>query len=375
MPSDLHFMRLALRLARRGYGRTSPNPMVGAVLVREGVIIGQGWHHQAGQAHAEIEALCDAQKRAPSGGGAHGATLYVTLEPCSTHGRTPPCTGAIIAAGVRRVVAAASDPNPAHDGRGFAILQRAGIEVSAGLLAGEAAELNAAFNHWIVHRTPLVTVKAGMSLDGKIATVTGESRWITGEKARALGMKLRAGADAILVGVKTVLADDPGLTVRLPGFAQKRWRRIILDPRARTPLTAKVVSDSHAASTIVVVTKAAPSRRAAALGRRVRVLCAPSRADGIDLKWLLRKLGQEDVTLLLVEGGGETNAAFFSAGLAGRVAFFYAPLVLGGRSAPKSVAGEGVTRLSQAPVLRDARWRRLGHDLVFTALVNSVAKL
>jgi diaminohydroxyphosphoribosylaminopyrimidine deaminase/5-amino-6-(5-phosphoribosylamino)uracil reductase len=369
MSSDLHFMRLALRLARRGFGRTSPNPMVGAILVREGAVIGQGWHRRAGEAHAEIEALRDAQRPGLSGG-AKGATLYVTMEPCSTHGRTPPCTSAIIAAGIRRVVAAATDPNPAHGGRGFAILQRAGIEVSSGLLAGEAAEMNAAFHHWIVHRTPLVTVKAGMSLDGKIATVVGESRWITGEKSRALGMTLRAGADAILVGVKTVLADDPSLTVRLPGFKEKRWRRIILDPRARTPLTAKVVSDPHAASTILVVTKAAPSRRVAALGRRVRLLRAPTRAKGIDLKWLLHKLGQEEVTSLLVEGGGETNATFLSAGLAGRVAFFYAPLVLGGRGAPKAVAGEGAARLSQALVLHGARWRRIGDDLLLSGYVH-----
>jgi diaminohydroxyphosphoribosylaminopyrimidine deaminase/5-amino-6-(5-phosphoribosylamino)uracil reductase len=371
--SDLYFMRLALRLARRGFGRTSPNPMVGAVLVREGAVIGQGWHHRAGQPHAEIEALRDAQQRGLSASGANGATLYVTLEPCSTHGRTPPCTSALIAAGIRRVVAAAHDPNPAHDGRGFAMLERAGIEVSAGLLAREAAELNEAFHHWIVHRTPLVAVKAGMSLDGKIATVAGESRWITGEKARALGMKLRAGADAILVGVKTILADDPSLTVRLPGFPEKRWRRIILDPRARTPLTAKVVSDPHAASTIVVVTKAAPSRRAAALGRRARVLRAPARANGIDLRWLLKKLGQEEVTSLLVEGGGETNAAFLSAGLAGRVAFFYAPLALGGRGAPKAVAGEGVAGLSRALMLRAARWRRVGEDLYLSARAPETA--
>jgi diaminohydroxyphosphoribosylaminopyrimidine deaminase/5-amino-6-(5-phosphoribosylamino)uracil reductase len=367
--TDLQFMRLALRLARRGFGRTSPNPMVGAVLVREGIVIGQGWHHRAGEAHAEIEALRDAQGRGLSGGGANGATLYVTLEPCSTHGRTPPCTGAIIAAGIQRVVAAARDPNPSHGGRGFAILQRAGIEVSAGLLAGEAEEMNAAFHHWIVHRTPWVTVKAGMSLDGKVATVGGQSRWITGEKSRALGMKLRAGADAILVGVKTVLADDPSLTVRQPGFREKRWRRIILDPRARTPLTAKVVSDAHAASTIVVVTKAAPSRRADALGRHVRLLCAPGRADGIDLKWLLEKLGQEEVTSLLVEGGGETNAAFLSAGLTGRVEFFYAPMVLGGRGAPKAVAGEGVATVDHAPRLRGARWRRIGQDLLLSGYV------
>ena len=362
-------MRLALRLARRGFGRTSPNPMVGAVLVRKGVALGQGWHHRAGQAHAEIEALRDAQRRGVSGGGAKGATLYVTLEPCSTHGRTPPCTDAIIAAGIRRVVAAVRDPNPAHAGRGFAILERAGIEVSTGLLAEEAAEMNAAFHHWIVHRTPLVTVKAGMSLDGKIATMAGESRWITGEKARAVGMKLRAGADAILVGVNTVLADDPSLTVRLPGFKEKRWRRIILDPRARTPLTAKVVSDSHAALTIVVVTKTAPSRRATALGRRVRLLRAPARANGINLKWLLKKLGQEEVTSLLVEGGGETNASFLSAGVAGRVFFFYAPMVIGGRGAPKAVAGEGVGKLSQAPLLSGAHWRRMDDDLLLSGYV------
>src|SRR5580658_2037588 len=237
MPTDLHFMRLALRLARRGFGHTSPNPIVGAVLVRDGAVLGRGWHHRAGEAHAEIEALRDARRRTGSAEGASGATLYVTLEPCSTQGRTPPCTEAIIAAGIGRVVAAATDPNPAHAGRGFELLRRAGLEVSDGLLAQEAAEMNEAFAHWIVHRTPLVTVKAGMSLDGKIATVTGESRWITGEKARRLAMKLRAGSDAILVGVKTILADDPSLTVRLAGFKEKRWRRIILDPRARTPLT------------------------------------------------------------------------------------------------------------------------------------------
>ena len=363
-------MRLALRLARRGFGRTSPNPMVGAVLARRGAVLGRGWHHRAGWPHAEIEALRDAQKR---GFRARGATLYVTLEPCSTRGRTPPCTDAIIAAGIRRVVVAAADPNPAHAGRGLAILERAGVRVSAGLLAGEAARMNEAFHHWIVHRTPLVTIKAAMSLDGKIATVTGQSRWITGPKARDLGMKLRAGADAILVGVNTVLADNPTLTVRLPGFKDKRWRRIILDPRARTPLTAKVVSDRHAASTIVVVTNSAPPRRAAALGRRVRLLRAPARAGVINLRWLLGKLGREDITSLLVEGGGETNAAFLSAGLAGRAAFFYAPLVLGGRAAPKAVAGRGFDKLGRAPVLREARWRRLGADLFCAASLPETA--
>ena len=225
-------MRLALRLARRGYGATSPNPMVGAVLVKGGKIIGRGWHRRAGLPHAEIEALRDAQKR---GHNPRGATLYVTLEPCCTHGRTPPCTDAIIAAGIERVVVGATDPNPKHAGKGFKILRRAGIEVITLVkgarhpcmpgwqdtkrrvrndapyqrLSDECVKLNEAFNHWIVHRTPFVTVKAAMTLDGKIATASGESKWITGEKARAHGMKLRLGNDAILVGINTILADDP----------------------------------------------------------------------------------------------------------------------------------------------------------------------
>jgi diaminohydroxyphosphoribosylaminopyrimidine deaminase/5-amino-6-(5-phosphoribosylamino)uracil reductase len=374
MPSDFDFMRVALGLARRGFGRTSPNPMVGAVLVRDGAIIGQGWHQRAGGDHAEIEALQDAQRRFQAAHAMRGATLYVTLEPCSTHGRTPPCTGAIIDAGIRRVVVAASDSNPAHGGRGFALLRRAGLEVATGLLAQESAEMNEVFEHWIVHRTPFVTIKAAMSLDGKIATVAGESRWITSEKSRRFSMKLRAGADAILVGVNTIISDDPSLTVRLAGFREKRWRRIILDPRARTPLEAKVVSDEFAASTTLVVTKAAPARRLAALRRQARLLHAPARSDGVDLRWLLRQLGEEEITSLLVEGGGETNAAFLSAGLARRAVFFYAPLVLGGRGAPKAVAGEGVASLRAAPVLEKVRWRRIGADLLLSARVPEIAR-
>src|ERR1041385_7435431 len=204
-------MRLALRLARRGCGTSSPNPMVGAVLLKQGVIIGRGWHRRAGGPHAEIEALRDAERKGRS---PKGATLYVTLEPCSTHGRTPPCTDAIVAAGIKRVVVGATDPNPPHAGRAFRLLKRAGIGVTPGVHAEECARLNEAFNHWIVRRTPFVTVKAAMTLDGKIATANGESKWITGEQARACGMKLRQGADAILVGINTLLADDPSLTVR-----------------------------------------------------------------------------------------------------------------------------------------------------------------
>src|SRR6266850_285940 len=211
MRTELQYMRLALRLARRGYGVTSPNPMVGAILVKRGRIIGSGWHRHAGLPHAEIEAIRDAQRRGHS---PRGATLYVTLEPCCTHGRTPPCTEAIIAAGIKKVIVGATDPNPRHSGRAFAILKRGSVEVAHGVLEETCQQLNEAFNHWIVHHTPFVTIKAAMTLDGKIATASGESKWITGARARACGMKLRQGADAILVGVNTILADDPSLTAR-----------------------------------------------------------------------------------------------------------------------------------------------------------------
>jgi diaminohydroxyphosphoribosylaminopyrimidine deaminase/5-amino-6-(5-phosphoribosylamino)uracil reductase len=376
---DTSLMWLALRLARRGYGATSPNPTVGAVLVKNGEIIGRGRTAPAGGPHAEIEALRDAQKR---GHISKGATLYATLEPCCTHGRTPPCTDTIIAAGIKRVVIGATDPNPQHAGRGFKILQRAGIQVVHGIFGDECAALNEAFNHWIVHRTPFVTVKAAMTLDGKIATASGESKWITGEKARAHGMKLRQGSDAILVGINTILADNPSLTVRLVQSPKSKvqslrpLRRLILDSMARTPLDAKVVSDEHATLTTIVVNKFAPKKRVAALAKKVNVVIAPTakskienRKSKINLPWLLKKLGAENVTSLLVEGGGEVNASFLLGGFAQRVAFFYAPKILGGRDARKGVAGEGAKSLREVLHLREVKWRKLGDDLLLTAKV------
>src|SRR5438552_6076549 len=407
--TDARFMRLALRLARRGYGTTSPNPMVGAVLVQKGKLIGRGWHRRADEPHAEERAIVDAPRR---GNNTRGGAVYVTLEPCSTHGRTPPCTDALIAAGVGRVVVSATDPKPGHRGKAFKILKRAGIDVtrfdaaplgvprSRGKddarhpdrlktelqteLADECARLNEAFNHWIVNRTPFVTVKAAMTIDGKIATASGESKWITGEKARHYGMKLRKGADAILVGINTVLADDPRQVSRARNTERgkradgKIRRRIILDAKARTPLTAKVVSDEHATATTIIVTEYAPSNRVVALAKRSNVVVASpakskieNRKSKIDLRWLLKKLGAENVTSLLVEGGGEVNASFLLRGLAHRVAFFYAPKVLGGRSARKAVAGEGVQRLEEIVQLRDLEWRRFGPDLLLTARVDA----
>jgi len=385
MRTHASYMRLALRLARRGYGTTSPNPMVGAVVVQGGRVIGRGWHERAGGPHAEIAALREAQQ------GRHrvqGATLYVTLEPCSTRGRTPPCTEAIIGAGLSKVVAGATDPNPRHGGRAFTILRRAGLAVVQGVLAQECERLNEAFNHWIVHRTPFVTVKAAMTLDGKIATAAGESKWITGAEARHCGLRLRQGADAILAGINTVLADDPSLTVRLRGprsvVGGRQRRRIVLDAMARTPLGAKVVSDQQAALTTIVVSKSAPKERVAALAGRVNVLVAPAaKARGrpagrgppgperLDLRWLLKKLGAEEVTSLLVEGGGEVNASFLFEGLAQRIAFFYAPKVLGGREARPAVAGAGARTLEQTLNLSGAEWRKLGPDWLLSARVET----
>ncbi len=368
--SDTSFMRRALTLARRGVGRTSPNPAVGAVIVKRGRVVGEGWHRRTGGPHAEVEAIRDAERR---GNATKGATIYVTLEPCSTHGRTPPCVDAIKAAGIARVVVAATDPNPRHAGRAFRKLRGGGIEVVSGVLADEATDLNEAFNHWIRARTPFVTVKAAMTLDGRIATASGESKWITSEKSRTEAMRLRRRSDAILVGVNTILADDPSLTTRaLSSGAPRRdnrLRRIVLDSRARTPLDAKVVSDEWAGLTTIVTTETAPTRRLAALRKQVSVLVAPAVDGRPDLRWLMKKLGDADVTSLLVEGGGEVNAAFLEARQAQRVAFFYAPKILGGRDARKGVAGVGASTLAEAWRLEQVRWRVLGPDLFLSAKV------
>jgi diaminohydroxyphosphoribosylaminopyrimidine deaminase/5-amino-6-(5-phosphoribosylamino)uracil reductase len=346
--------------------------MVGAVLVRGGKIVGRGWHRRAGEPHAEIEALRDAERR---GFATRGATLYVTLEPCCTHGRTPPCTDAIVAAGIKRVVVGAIDSNPAHGGRGLKILRKAGLSMTQGVLAEEAAGLNEAFNQWVVHGTPFVTVKAAMTLDGKIATPSGESKWITGKASRRHAMKLRAGVDAILVGVNTILADDPSLTVRSARNSGRKTqssklRRIVLDTHARTPRASNVIRDASSHLTTIVVGNTAAAGCIATLRRYANVLVAPVQKGRIDLRWLLRRLGDEGVTSLLVEGGGEVNAAFLLSRLAHRIAFFYAPRILGGRSAHKAVAGEGISSVVKALRLREVEWRRMGPDLFLAARLS-----
>ena len=352
-------MRQALILARKGYGRTSPNPMVGALLVKKGKVIGEGWHKRAGAPHAEIEAIRSAANP-------REATLYVTLEPCSTVGRTTSCVDVVRTSGIRRVVMATIDPNPAHAGRGFRLLRDAGIGVTKGILAEESSELNAAFNHWIVHGIPLVTVKAAITLDGRIATASGQSKWITGLAARRHGQHLRKGNDAILVGIETILEDDPSLSVK--GKLKARpLRRIVLDTHARTPLATNILNDEYSHLTTIVATVDAPKCRVDAVSKKVNVLVSPVRKGRVDLCWLLKRLGREEVTNLLVEGGGEVNASFLLGGLAHRVSLFYAPKILGGNDARRAVGGLGADGLSEALELGDVEWRRVGADLLLTA--------
>lgn len=371
MTPDERWMVRALTLARRASGQTSPNPRVGAVLVRDGEEIGRGWHRRAGLPHAEIEALADAGRRGHS---VSGATIHVTLEPCCTHGRTPPCTDALIRAGLSRVVVGAVDPNPRHAGHGLELLRQAGLTVESGVLEAECRRLNEAFNHWIVHKTPWVVAKSAMTLDGRIATASGESKWITGPESRAQAHRLRLEADAILVGVETVLADDPSLNVRAqPGFRPPAWfpakRRIVLDTRGRTPLGCRLVSDEARADTRIVVGESAPPERVAALRDRVSVLQAPEREGRIDLPWLMTELGREGITHLLVEGGGTVLASFFEAGLVHRTAFFYAPRILGGDESRRAVAGRGFRSLAEAPRLVEVESERFGEDLFIMARV------
>ena len=370
-PADEELMRRALRLAGKGYGATSPNPMVGAVIVREGEIVGEGWHQRAGEPHAEINAINSARRR---GKEVRGATLYVTLEPCSTHGRTPPCTSAIIESGIGKVVVGATDPNVKHAGKGFRILREAGITVKIGLLHDQCLRLNEAFNHWIVHRRPFIICKCAMSLDGKIATNSGDSKWITGEKARAFGMRLRLGADAILAGVNTILRDDPALTLRsYPGIRippWKKWRRIVLDPAGRIPESAKVLTDERASQTSVVLSSEASPKKIRALEKLTTVLVAPGRGDKINLKWLSRRLGKEGITSLLVEGGGETHYNFLRQSLVNRIHFFYAPLIITGRNAPKAVGGDRTLRGGEGLRLTQVEWTKVGADLLCSALVK-----
>ncbi|AKX93670.1 bifunctional diaminohydroxyphosphoribosylaminopyrimidine deaminase/5-amino-6-(5-phosphoribosylamino)uracil reductase RibD [Neomoorella thermoacetica] len=360
-PQDAIFMARALELARQGLGRTSPNPTVGAVIVRDGQVVGEGYHQKAGTPHAEIHALRAAGEKA------RGATLYVTLEPCCHYGRTPPCTEAIIAAGIKRVVAAMADPNPRVAGGGFRALSQAGIEVETGLLADEARRLNEAFIKYITTGRPWVTLKMALTLDGKIATRTGAARWITGPAARQRAHELRDIHDAILVGIGTVLADDPELTTRLPDGRGRDAIRVILDSHLRLPLSARVVNLQSEAPTLVVTTPSAPAAARENLAARgVEVLVLPEEDGRVAWQPLLAELARRQVTSILVEGGAEVNATALAAGIVDKVVAFIAPKIFGGREAPAPVGGLGVADPATAWKLEKLAVERCGEDIMLS---------
>ncbi len=350
-------MRHALRLAERARGKTSPNPMVGAVVVKDGRLVAEGWHEGPGLPHAEAMALERAGERAK------GATLYVTLEPCCHWGRTGPCTERILTTGIHRVVAAATDPNPMVRGKGFSQLQKAGLTVHSGLLHHEATLLNRAFITWITCDRPYVYAKIAQSLDGKIATHARESKWITSEAARQDGHALRAEVDAILVGVGTLLADNPRLTVRLPhNQSISQPLRVVVDTHCRTPHTAECVrAPGH---TLIATTPIAPSARRAALIRAgAEVWNDEGTSERVDLRRLLVHLAHRGVTSILIEGGPTLIGAFRDEGLIDEFRIYTAPRVLGGVDAPGSVGGVGVATLVDAPLLTDVHWQTVGRDL------------
>lgn len=355
-PDDERWMAQALALAARGRGLCSPNPMVGAVIVSAGRLVGQGFHARAGAAHAEVEALGEA------GNQARDATLYVTLEPCNHHGRTPPCVDAIRAAGIRRVVVAVGDPNPRVAGGGTRALRAAGLDVRLGCLEQEARACNRVFLLAMEQRRPHVTLKCAMTLDGKIAAFDRSARWITGEAARREAHRLRSESDAVMAGIGTVLTDDPALTVRLdPPWPREPWR-VVVDSRARLPLTARLIDAGAASRVVVAVADEAPAERVARLEERgVTVLACKSREGRVDPADLCARLFALDVTGALLEGGSELNWAFVEAALVDRVAMFIAPLLIGGASAPTAVGGRGV-RLPDALRLRSVAARPVGPD-------------
>jgi len=354
-------MRAALALARRGLGRVWPNPAVGCVLVQGGHVVGRGWTQPGGRPHAETEAT------ARAGALARGATAYVSLEPCAHWGGTPPCAEALIGAGIARAVVAIEDPDPRVSGGGVAKLRAAGIPVALGVLAVEAEELNAGFLLRMRAGRPLVTLKLATSLDGRIAAAGGDSRWVTGEAARRRGHLLRAGHDAVLIGSGTALADDPLLTCRLPGLADRSPVRVVLDGRLRLPPAARLAAGARELPTWVVTrADADPARRRALTDCGVEIVeVAADPAGGLSLPAALQALGHRGLTRVLVEGGSRLTAALLLAGLVDRVAWFRAPSVLGGDALP-AAAALGVGLLAEAPSFRRTGVTAAGDDVLET---------
>jgi len=368
---DLKHMKRALELAERGLGRTSPNPAVGAVVVADDQIVGEGCHRAAGEPHAEIVALEDAGQRAT------GAELYITLEPCSTEGRTPPCTEAIVAAGISRVVYACQDCDPSNAGRAAAILAAAGIETLTGVLEQEARQLNEAFFKHNSTGYPFVTVKLACTLDGKIATHSGDARWITGKEAREFAHILRDRSDAVMVGRGTVATDDPSLTTRTDRPHSRDAVRVVVDTRAQTPPTAQVLNVESDAPCLIAV--AGPEvdgdeaqKRVAKLEQAGAEIVSVSEKDGrVDLRELMRQLGSRDIMSVLVEGGSQFVGGLLEEGLVDKLFFFYAPKILGDDQALSAISGMKAENISDARSARIHRVEQIGEDILVTAYLCS----
>lgn len=365
--NDVHFMQMALDLARKGQGFTSPNPLVGAVVVKDGLVVGSGYHQAAGKPHAEVNAIDDA------GDAASGATIYVNLEPCNHTGRTPPCTHKIIQSGIRRVVVAMKDPNPDVTGGGIDYLKAEGLQVSLGVCQREAQRLNEVFIKFINTRRPFVILKCAATLDGRIATRSGDSKWITNEQSRSHAHYLRHCVDGILVGINTVKADNPSLTTRLVNGPAVDPVRIILDTRLSIPPDARVLRLDSDSDTILVVGKEIDSQKRSAIEKRgVRILEAPLEGGRISMAKLMEQLGEMGITSLLIEGGGRVIASALHSGIVDKIAFFYAPKILGGDDGIPICRGKGPATMKDSIAVKNISVRRFGDDVMVEGYIEKI---
>ena len=362
---DRKYMKMAIRLARKAKGLTSPNPMVGAVIVNNRKIISTGYHKKAGMAHAEMDALEKIKNKT------NKSILYVNLEPCSHYGKTPPCTDKIIESGIiKRVVIGMEDPNPLVSGNGIKKLLDAGIKVDAGVCNKESVLLNEVFIKYITSKMPFVLLKSAITLDGKIATVKGKSKWITCGKSRQYVHKLRAEYDAVLAGIGTVIKDNPELTVRDYKVA-KNPVRIVIDSKGRIPIKSKVLNNQNTAKTIIAAAGKIPEKKLESLKKKnIEIIICKSKDDRVDLKDLLKKLGKKGITSILLEGGGELNASFLQEKLVDKLNIFIAPKIIGGKKAPGFVLGNGFESLNDAYQLTKIKVKHFGDDILLEAYIK-----
>ena len=360
---DEKYMRLAMQLAGNAIGRTSPNPLVGAVIVKDNRVVGCGWHRKAGTPHAEVHALNKAGELA------QGADVYVTLEPCAHYGKTPPCAKALVEAKVKNVYGGLLDVNPKVAGKGFKILEDAGIHVEYGFLQDELRKQNEVFFKWIEHKKPFIVLKAAMTLDGKIATATGQSKWITNETSRAYGYKLRDIYDGIMVGINTVIEDNPMLTARVDGG--KNPIRIVVDSSLKIDINANVVQDKSAKTIIATTDKANKDKILKLQAQDVDVIVVDKdKNDKVDIEKLLDILGQQNICSILVEGGATLSGSFVAKKLVDKVDFFIAPKIVGGKEAKTPVAGTGMLNLQEALALKDIQIEKLEEDILIIGRVD-----